>query len=65
MMSKQEIAFLWKLTCAISGLNIRIFPDLRGHSSGILCVCFSPDGTKIATGSYDKLSIIWDAKTGS
>lgn len=37
---------------------------LRGHSSGVACVAFSPDGTRIATGSADKTVKIWDARTG-
>ena len=49
----------------LSGLNIGIFPDLRGHTDPITSVSFSPDGTKIATGSIDQTVIIWDAKTGS
>lgn len=36
---------------------------LEGHDECINSVCFSPDGTKIVTGSEDKLAIIWDAKT--
>ena len=38
---------------------------LEGHDECINSVCFSPDGTKIVTGSEDKLAIIWDAKTGA
>ena len=49
----------------LSGLNLGIFPDLRGHSSGVTSVSFSPDGTQIVTGSIDKRAMIWDAKTGT
>ena len=38
---------------------------MKGHSSGISSVSFSPDGMQILTGSYDGLAIIWDSKTGS
>ena len=38
---------------------------MKGHSNGITSVCFSPDGMRIVTGSVDKLTIIWDAKTGA
>ena len=38
---------------------------MEGHSDDIRSVDFSPDGSRIVTGSRDKLAIIWDAKTGS
>ena len=38
----------------LSGLDLGIFPDLRGHKKEVNSVCFSPDGTKIATGSHDR-----------
>ena len=37
---------------------------LKFHSKGITSLCFSPDNTKIVTGSFDKLAIIWDSKSG-
>ncbi|KIW01327.1 uncharacterized protein PV09_07102 [Verruconis gallopava] len=37
---------------------------LQGHTSWVLCVSYSPDGTMIATGSNDKTVRIWEAKTG-
>jgi WD40 repeat protein len=37
---------------------------LKGHSDQILCLAFSPDGKRIATGSFDKTVKIWDAATG-
>jgi WD40 repeat protein len=33
---------------------------LNGHSDWILCLSFSPDGTRLASGSYDGHMIIWD-----
>ena len=30
----------------------------------ILCVCYSPDGTMIVTGSRNSIIAIWDAKSG-
>ena len=43
----------------------KIGEPLKGHSDRITSVRFSPDGTRIVTGSYDKLAIIWDAETGA
>jgi serine/threonine protein kinase len=36
----------------------------RGHSLGLNAVAWSPDGKRIASGSYDKTVQIWDATTG-
>ncbi len=37
---------------------------LRGHKSGALSVAWSPDVSKIASGSFDNSIIIWDAISG-
>jgi WD40 repeat protein len=37
---------------------------LRGHAGGVLYASYSPDGTKIVTGSEDHTARIWDAHTG-
>jgi WD40 repeat protein len=37
---------------------------LQGHRAGISSVCFSPDGTRVLTGSYDDTAKLWDAATG-
>jgi len=36
----------------------------EGHASTIWSVTFSPDGSKIVSGSYDNTIRIWDAQTG-
>ncbi len=45
-----------------SASNIRIFPQL-GHAYGVTSVAFSPDGTRVLTGSADGTAILWDAAT--
>ena len=35
--------------------------DLREHTESILSVAFSPDGSRIVTGSFDHTAIVWDA----
>ena len=38
---------------------------LTGHSDTVFSVAFSPDGTRVVSGSADKLVKIWDAATGA
>src|SRR5262249_28010827 len=38
--------------------------QLKGHAREVLSVAFSPDGTRVVTGSNDNTARVWDAKTG-
>src|SRR2546423_1564847 len=38
---------------------------LRGHIGAVLSARFSPDGSRIITGSFDKTARVWDAVTGN
>ncbi|KAF8556849.1 WD40 repeat-like protein, partial [Imleria badia] len=38
--------------------------DIHGHTSSVVSVDVSPDSTKFATGSCDKLAFIWSMVTG-
>src|SRR5258706_322980 len=36
-----------------------------GHTGGIMCMGYSPNGLQIISGSLDKTIRIWDAETGA
>ena len=38
--------------------------ELEGHTSGICTLAFSPDGTTLASGSYDGTIRFWNPSTG-
>lgn len=38
---------------------------LRGHKSPVFAAAFSPDGKRIATGSFDRSIKLWDAASGN
>ena len=37
---------------------------LSGHTGEVICVVFSPDGTSLVSGSWDKTVKLWDVQTG-
>lgn len=42
----------------------RLKQMFKGHKGDVKSVAFSPDGTRIVTGSEDDTARVWDAKTG-
>ncbi|MFM7249230.1 MAG: WD40 repeat domain-containing protein, partial [Planctomycetaceae bacterium] len=37
---------------------------IKGHDRAVQSVAFSPDGTRLATGSWDRTARLWDVATG-
>jgi WD40 repeat protein len=38
----------------------RLTACLRGHEGKVICLAFAPDGTRLASGSYDKKVRLWN-----
>ncbi|HLG17186.1 MAG TPA: WD40 repeat domain-containing protein [Blastocatellia bacterium] len=57
-MEYQPIVKVWDLA---SG---KLLHTLSGHHARVLRVAFSPDGARLATGSYDNTAKVWDLASG-
>jgi WD40 repeat protein len=53
--------FEWGYWNRLAHLDLQ---TLKGHTGGVDSVTFSPDGTRIVTGSYDKSVKVWDVQSG-
>uniref|UniRef100_A0A8C4QI27 WD repeat, SAM and U-box domain-containing protein 1 n=1 Tax=Eptatretus burgeri TaxID=7764 RepID=A0A8C4QI27_EPTBU len=55
---------LWTMAAATSGISLKRRFSLEGHTSSVVTCSFSPCGNLLATGSLDKLAIMWNTVTG-
>ena len=53
-----------KVVCGVDKVWSRELIQLQGHDGPIFSVAFSPDGSKIISGSEDETIRVWDASTG-
>ena len=56
--SNADVVKVWKLTAGAERIA------LRGHSQGIPCIVYQPDGKTVITGSKDATIAWWDADSG-
>jgi WD40 repeat protein len=55
----QDIIKVW------DSITKKVLRSLKAHSKRIVCHAFSPDGTKLVTGSHDNTLIVWDINNGT
>ncbi|XP_078508765.1 telomerase protein component 1 isoform X2 [Lissotriton helveticus] len=58
---------LWPMNALTNGVStVPVSPSavLRGHSAGVTCCAFSPDGHFLASGSKDRSLLCWDTVSG-
>lgn len=51
---------VWDLQSGVEVISV-----LRGHTDTISAIIFSPDGTRIVSGSYDMTVRVWDVSSGT
>ena len=64
--SDDNTIFLWDPSSIADSSNVTIKPIARllGHQKQVLHVSFAPDGTRIASASFDNSVKLWDARDG-
>ncbi|XP_070830732.1 telomerase protein component 1-like [Chaetodon trifascialis] len=52
--------FLWQLNTLPLNHSVDPFELLPGHSAGVTCLAFSPDGKMLLSGGKDQCLMVWD-----
>lgn len=59
-----RVKAITRCTGSLSGrIPLLYFLILSGHTEAVLCVSFSPDGSRLASGSGDTTVRFWDIDT--
>ena len=58
------VACLGLLLSPLSAQEPKLPDTLKGHTDGVYCVAYSPDGKTLASGSVDKTIKLWSVATG-
>jgi WD40 repeat protein/beta-lactamase regulating signal transducer with metallopeptidase domain len=64
MLAAAEVAYDSAGHIALWDLARRTSVKLHGHDRGVASLAFSPDGTTLASSSWDLTTRLWDARTG-
>ena len=59
-----SVAYLGLLLSALSAQEPKLRDTLKGHTSLVLSVAYSPDGKTLASGGGDQTIKLWDVATG-
>jgi len=56
----------WAVSAAIRNSSPTLQPavTIAAHLDGVTCLAYTPDGTRLATGSFDRCVRLWDVQTG-
>ena len=60
-----SISTMMLLIMVVKSQSTSLIRTFTGHTDDVLSVAFSPDGSKVLTGSDDNTAKLWDVSTGT